>query len=141
MGDEMIGPVGGARDAQKLHAPQAADGDEVTRLHALAIHLHRSVCHKTSAARISLYTLLGLRCAHPRLRELLRATNLLTPPSRARVAHTHKGWRGGSSAFTTAACQTHHLRTRRRWHRRPAASPYAEHAREQTERGQRHLRI
>jgi hypothetical protein len=64
----------GAPTLRWHYAGRAGDGDEVARLHALAVHLYRGICHKTASARISLYTLMGMHCAHPKLQQLLRAT-------------------------------------------------------------------
>ena len=61
---------------------RAGDGTELPALHAQALHLYRSVSHKVSSARISLYTLMGLCCAHPKLRELLRVTASISPLGR-----------------------------------------------------------
>ena len=64
----------GAPTLRWHYAGRAGDGDEVARLHALAVHLYRGICHKTASARSSLYTLMGMHCAHPKLQQLLRAT-------------------------------------------------------------------
>ena len=60
----------GAPTLRWLRAGRAGDGSEVAELHTLALHLYRSVCHKDKSSLISLYTLMGLKCAHPKLREL-----------------------------------------------------------------------
>jgi hypothetical protein len=59
-----------------LRAGRAGDGGEVAELHTLALHLYRSVCHKDKSSLISLYTLMGLKCAHPKLRELATKVSL-----------------------------------------------------------------
>ena len=62
------------RRRRQVNGRSDSEDGELAELHALSVHLFCSVCHKTQAQRISIYTLMGLLAAHPKLRELLNAT-------------------------------------------------------------------
>ena len=57
----------GAPTLRWQYAGRAGEGGELDKLHALAVHLFRGPTHKESSSRISLYTLMGFHCAHPKL--------------------------------------------------------------------------